>query len=97
MLASMADKVTVSYNELKGKDKHPEAMTIELSEFIDVKGWKALGNQLGEKDRIQKIKLVKEESAAEASADAEPDDAVHTGDTLEWDVEPKEPPKDTLF
>ncbi len=96
MIASVADKVTISYNELKGKDKHAEAMTIDLSEFIDVKGWKALGNQLGDKDRIQKIKLVKEETATQAAPSGDTD-AIHTGDTLEWDVEPKEPPKSTLF
>lgn len=102
VMTSVADRVEVGFTELKGKAKVPEQRTIELSEFIDVKGWKAIGNTLGEKDRIQKIKLIQEHFDTVEEEEPGTDDDVEgsgiieqtgesetvaPGTTLEWDVD----------
>ncbi len=61
VIASLASRVWVSYEEIKGKEKTGVRKEIELSDFIDVKGWRAVGNQLGERSSVKKIKLEKEE------------------------------------
>ena len=61
VLASLADCVRISYVEFKGKDKSGVRKELELSAFIDVKGWRAVGNQLGERSAVKKIRLEKEE------------------------------------
>lgn len=100
VLASLAEKIYVSYTELKGKSKTPSEEEIELTEFIDVKGWKAIGNTLGDKAKLKKVSLVREESAGDQNgeeAEEEEESAeegVSAGSTIEWDVdEPKPKPK----
>jgi len=41
----------------KGKSKTVEEETVNINEFIDVKGWKTLGNRLS-KHKVSSIKLV---------------------------------------
>ena len=72
LVASMADRVWISYEEVKGKGKTGVRKEIELSDFIDVKGWRSVGNQLGDRSTIKKIKLEKEEySKKKAGKDKE--------------------------
>lgn len=105
LIASLADKVYVSYTELKGKAKTPINHEIELSEFIDVKGWKAIGNMLGDKDRIKKVSLVQEESEEDDQVEPDAEEmeeeeengegGVSAGTTIEWDFDEDKPkPKD---
>lgn len=101
ILASLADKVAVSYVEVKGKAKDEVAHALQLEEFIDVKGWRAVGNQLGEKSGIKKIKLEAETFVANTSAPATDegedtldeetatDEHISRGSTIEWEVDPK--------
>ena len=56
--------------------------TINLAEFIDVKGWKALGNKLSDK-KLSQIKEIQETTATQAT----PENKLHAGDTVEFDVE----------
>lgn len=55
--------IEVLYKKVKGVEKEPEE--IELNEFIAVKGWKALGNQLTSSPVKEINLLVKEEEEAE--------------------------------
>ncbi len=98
IIASCADKVWVRYEEKKGKEKTGIEKEIELSEFIDIKGWKSLGNQLGEKSDIKKIKLVKEErQEAEKAREEHTDPVRDEGNTADKEIkeEMKVPMDDT--
>jgi topoisomerase-4 subunit A len=46
VLASMRDNPEVEVEILKGKSKEKSIENINLEDFIDIKGWKALGNRL---------------------------------------------------
>ena len=59
-IISFADHPIISFKEVKGKQKEEIERLEDLSEFIDIKGWKAIGNQLGEKDQIKKLQLKEE-------------------------------------
>ena len=61
--ASLADKPVVSYSYRADKSTHSKE--IDLSSFIDVKGWKALGNKLGE------FKITKVQDNAETAKQVE--------------------------
>jgi topoisomerase-4 subunit A len=45
---------------LKGKAKEKDTETIEINDFIDVKGWKAIGNKLSQ-HTVKKVKLIETE------------------------------------
>jgi len=57
ILASDAAHPVISYTAIKGKAKQKEEMETDLSEFIDVKGWRAMGNKLSQ-HKVSKIKLM---------------------------------------
>jgi topoisomerase-4 subunit A len=81
LFASVKEHPRVQYSvQIKSRRLQGE---IILSEFIDVKGWKALGNKLSDK-KLTQIKEVQEKQPAEP---AEPDAKLHAGDTIEFDVE----------
>ncbi len=46
VVCSLRDNPVISFRR-KFKKKDPENLTLSLAEFIDVKGWKAVGNKLG--------------------------------------------------
>ena len=76
--------VTFSYKE-GGSKKEKE---LNLSEFIDVKGWKALGNKVGEFKILSAKETKKEEPKKKSEADstAEKDnDKLSPGTTIELD------------
>jgi topoisomerase-4 subunit A len=52
--------------------------TIDLVEFIDVKGWKSVGNKLSDK-KLSSIKLIEEEISKK--------DKLQAGDSVDFDVE----------
>ena len=89
VVVSVADKPIVEVEFTKGKSKDKLTEELDLSELIDVKGWKALGNRLIPHD-VKKVKLLKELSlakeeaeleAAEADEDIEMEDAISVVDS----------------
>ncbi|MFN8310110.1 MAG: DNA gyrase/topoisomerase IV subunit A [Chitinophagales bacterium] len=68
----------VKYNYLKGKEKEKIETEVKLTDIIDIKGWKALGNRLSQFLVTGKI------------IDITPEEEIplHTGDTVEWDLKP---------
>ncbi|MEO0473614.1 MAG: DNA gyrase/topoisomerase IV subunit A, partial [Bacteroidota bacterium] len=76
IMASTRANPWISYKvTLQGRTK--EELEQNLAEFIDVKGWKALGNKL---DR-RKVSAVKELAKEEPETPAE---NLQTGDSVEW-------------
>ncbi|MDB5130749.1 MAG: gyrase subunit, partial [Mucilaginibacter sp.] len=59
ILISGAAQTIVSIEQLKGKEQTPEVIEVDLSEMIDVKGMKAMGNRLSQHP-IKKVELLKE-------------------------------------
>lgn len=65
---------------------------INLADFVDVKGWKAIGNKLSDQklSDIKEIPPVKDTPTAIVEEPADPpygdSDKLHTGDTIEFDV-----------
>jgi topoisomerase-4 subunit A len=81
LFASVKEHPRVQYSvQIKSRRLQGE---IDLSEFIDVKGWKALGNKLSDK----KLTQIKEVQEKQPEAPADPDVKLHAGDTIEFDVE----------
>ena len=70
LVISAADQVDieVTFKKVKGKDKDPE--TVNLQDFIAVKGWKAAGNQLTTWP-VKGINVLREENVAAPVADME--------------------------
>lgn len=83
LIGTTEPRVRITYNA-STKTKKNEPVTVDLETFIDVKGWKAMGNRLDRRS-VSKIKRV--ESPA-----PEPPKTVSTGDTVEWKIE--NPPAD---
>jgi topoisomerase-4 subunit A len=93
--ASTSEAPVVKYS-YKVKNERHEGET-NLAEFIDVKGWKALGNKLGdykllsikekEGEKPAQEKLEKQEPKAEKKSPALPSEKLHPGDTVEFDVD----------
>ncbi|HWZ16289.1 MAG TPA: DNA gyrase/topoisomerase IV subunit A [Mucilaginibacter sp.] len=59
ILISGAAQAIVSVEQLKGKEQTPEVIEADLSEMIDVKGMKAMGNRLSQHP-VKKVELLKE-------------------------------------
>ncbi|MBK8489441.1 MAG: DNA gyrase/topoisomerase IV subunit A [Saprospirales bacterium] len=60
--------------------------TIDIAEFIDVKGWKAQGNKLSDK-KLTQVKEVEEKTKQpEESVPTDPT-KLHAGDTIDFDME----------
>jgi topoisomerase IV subunit A len=67
LLASVSDKPEVTFTYmLKGRKMEGQ---IRLDTFIDVKGWKALGNKLSE-HKLTQVKLVEEKPKKKTSKDS---------------------------
>ena len=85
--------VTISYRS--GKQKQEKVL--QLDSFIDVKGWKALGNKIGEfkilsskveEETVKKSSNLKEKNSTEkkeVSNEPKPDSKYEAGDTIEFD------------
>jgi topoisomerase-4 subunit A len=76
-IISMEDEPQITFIETKGKDKKKEEASVNLAEFIDVKGWRSLGNKLS-RYPVTRIKLQKQEVKPAAAKD------ISVGDTVEW-------------
>ncbi|HEY0262108.1 MAG TPA: DNA gyrase subunit A, partial [Chitinophagales bacterium] len=84
---SSRKEVAVAYHFFKGKEKEKNETEVKLSEIIDVKGWKALGNRLTQNTVTGKIveKVYEDEVAEdEDSTGLTTNDEKPT--TIEWDL-----------
>lgn len=75
---SLAQEINIRYTcKEKGKKEQYE---VPLHQFIDVKGWKALGNKLWN-DKVENVHLVDPETAKPTTANK-----LRSGDTIEFDL-----------
>lgn len=83
LFVSTKENPRIHYSvKIKGKKLDGE---VSLGEFMDVKGWKALGNKLSDQKLLDVLEL--EPHAAPPPAAPEADaDKVQTGDTIEFEV-----------
>ena len=78
VFASVAAKPKISYAmRIKGKKMEGE---LDIADFIDVKGWKSIGNKLSD----HKLSSVKE-IVTETPPESNNDEPVQPGDTIELD------------
>jgi topoisomerase-4 subunit A len=59
VVVTTSETPEVEIELLKGKDKKKETEVVNLEEFIDVKGWKAIGNRLSE-FKVSKVTLLQD-------------------------------------
>ena len=76
MFASIKKKPVIQYDEKIKKEK--VTYELDLANFVDVKGWKSIGNKLSDK-RITGVKEMNTNNKKKLSA----------GDTVEFDVDEK--------
>ncbi|MFI5137405.1 MAG: DNA gyrase/topoisomerase IV subunit A [Sphingobacteriales bacterium] len=93
VLISGATQPVIKVEQLKGREQTPEALEIDLTTLIDVKGMKAMGNRLSQ-HTIKKVELIaeiepEEEIVDELDGDLEQDEVI--SESIET-VEPEEPP-----
>ena len=60
--------LTFSYRTKRAEKKSRQE---NLADFVDVKGWKAMGNKLGNYLRMSSFKWVENDSSSEAEGDKE--------------------------
>ncbi|HMQ46276.1 MAG TPA: DNA gyrase/topoisomerase IV subunit A [Saprospiraceae bacterium] len=90
LFASLEDAPVVSYS-MKLNSKKVEG-TLNIAEFVDVKGWKAKGNKLSDQ-KLMQVKLIESPKEEISNQEAEITEATipdkfKTGDSIEFDVEP---------
>ncbi|MEN0003123.1 MAG: DNA gyrase/topoisomerase IV subunit A [Bacteroidota bacterium] len=82
--ASVGTDVELQYTRRVKSEKFEES--VNLTEFIDVKGWRALGNKLCEQ-KITSVKPIKQEQPAPSKPEkANQDASIKTGDTIDFDL-----------
>jgi topoisomerase-4 subunit A len=87
-LATIANHPVIAYHWKSGGQSHEKSM--ELSQFIEVKGWKALGNKLTE-GKLTKVLL-----AASAKEEPENEEAELTDNKPKITADPVIPPDQTV-
>ena len=90
-VASTAKNPKIEVTVLKGRKSEEVVEIIDMSKFIDVKGWKSQGNRLSQYE-VKKVKAVMEtiQSEPEKTADNKKESAkqeLKTGTQLEWDID----------
>ena len=76
------------------KAKKKEQVELNLAEFIDVKGWKALGNKL-DRRKVSRIKAL-DKPQRDTVPSSQPD-PLKPGDQIEWSGEELKPQQGKLF
>lgn len=81
--ATVGDEVKVSYKYRLNKETHEEELN--FSDFIDVKGWKAIGNKLTESKvtSVHEIEVKRTENMDQAAEAPVKDEDLKPGDTIE--------------
>lgn len=85
LFVSVKENPRIQYSvKIKGKKLDGE---VSLGEFMDVKGWKAMGNRLSDQ-KLLDVKEIDPVAAApvEPAAQADERDKLHTGDTIDFEV-----------
>ncbi|WP_295767832.1 DNA gyrase/topoisomerase IV subunit A [uncultured Mucilaginibacter sp.] len=77
VIISGAAQAVVKVEQLKGKAQMPELAELNLTDLIDVKGMKAMGNRLSA-HTIQTVELIAEHDDAEDVPDPAPDSVADT-------------------
>lgn len=79
---SIGDNAVINFNYMADKEKQTEKL--DFSEFIDVKGYKAIGNKVGEFKVIKVDEVEQKKEAKPEKEEPTPDDKKYKpGDTLE--------------
>ncbi|OJV25562.1 MAG: DNA topoisomerase IV [Bacteroidetes bacterium 37-13] len=87
---SSAANPIVKFNFVKGKSKEKYEIEQPLTDIIDVKGWKALGNRLTQHVVTGKITdITPEEIEPEIEQGNETDTNLNVGNTIEWEINNK--------
>jgi topoisomerase-4 subunit A len=96
LFVTVQPDVSIEYfDKNSAGEKKKEVLAID--EFIDVKGWKALGNKLSDQ-KITGVKKLKEEKEAKTKGSSQtPKDKLSAGDTIEFDIDPKDEGQGKLF
>jgi topoisomerase-4 subunit A len=82
ILISGSANPVVRIGQLKGKEQVPETIEAGLSEIIDVKGMKAMGNRLSQHP-VKKVELLNEDASETEITEAQDNDAEEfTGDGI---------------
>ena len=86
VFAATGDKVKVQYKYRSGGETHDE--TLVFPEFMDVKGWKAMGNKLMESKiisikRLDKPEQAPEDSKEETQQKSKDEGPLKPGDTID--------------
>ena len=76
------EELIYSYRTKEGKVEE----SLNVAEFMDTKGWKALGNKLTDY-KVTTIKEVKKESVSNAKQPADGKDKLQAGDSIDFDIE----------
>jgi topoisomerase-4 subunit A len=89
---SLAKEPVVSYTFNAGKTK--ETREVNLADFIDVKGWKAMGNKLTDAKiiKVEPVKTSEEESPAIPDIESVPEDETETP-PVKTEIKKTESPK----
>ncbi len=70
---------------VKVKNKRMEG-EVNLAEFMDVKGWRAIGNKLSDQKLTSVKEMELEKSDVEKAEERDVPDKLHAGDSVEFDV-----------
>jgi topoisomerase-4 subunit A len=93
VVVSSAPENVIELEVLKGKNKEKHKDLINLHTFIDVRGWKAVGNKLTG-DKVKKVKLIEiseekgkgdEEKPVQEKIDKEGGKGYGAGETIQFD------------
>ncbi len=77
--ATTASAPKLSYSFMANRQK--QTQTVDLADFIDVKGWKAIGNKLEEAKLIAVKEIEEEETPLKQG-----NEKFHTGDQIDFDL-----------
>jgi topoisomerase-4 subunit A len=80
VVISTSDAPEVEVETVKGKNKEKVKEIINLDEFIDIKGWKALGNRLSQ-DKVVSVKLTEEPEDTGLEEDDDENELVEAPET----------------
>ncbi|HEY4197123.1 MAG TPA: DNA gyrase/topoisomerase IV subunit A, partial [Mucilaginibacter sp.] len=89
VLISGAVQPVVKVEQLKGKVETPETLEVNLSELIDIKGMKAMGNRLSQ-HTVKSITLIAEINPVIEDSEPASEEDIETEESNESNIEPAE-------
>lgn len=93
IFVSLDNEPLIEYAFTKGigKAATKETAEINLAEFIEVKGWKAIGNKLDARNKVTAVKEVVQVQEGLFEAESEEKESFQAGDVVELNVEEEQP------